>query len=194
MSRTYEILVEAAESDLDRLLGELSPETSRQVIRGTELHLEAGSFSERIRDLLGARTHQILFAPEEAAGALAAAVRRDSALRLDGLRELSSAAFSFRAEAYSEPVKDDIRGFLCSALPPGVRLKNFSEREERDPEAKGVELFAPAHELTWQAEGTLEGAPSPVLELQRRAVAHDFCHPGPLELAGREVLEIPGGR
>jgi hypothetical protein len=68
-----------------------------------------------------------------------------------------------------------------------VRLTGFTERQERDPEAKGVELFAPAHELTWQAEGSIEGDPAAVLDLQRRAVAHDFCRPGALRLRGREI-------
>jgi hypothetical protein len=187
MSPIHEILLEASEGDLDRLLAGLAPETAGQVIRGTELELEPGSLSERVRALVGARTHQILFAPPAAAGELAAAVGRDPEIRLEGIREIASAGFDFKVEAYSEVVRDDIHGFLCTALPVGVRLTGFTEREERDPEAKGVELFAPAHELTWQAEGRIEGEADAVLDLQRRAVAHDFCHPGALRLRRREI-------
>ena len=185
MGPIYEILLEASEGDLDRLLESLPPNVADPVIRGTELELEPAAFSDRVRALLGARTHQILFAPEPAARELDAAVRRDPEIRREDLREITSAAFDFQVEAYSEAVRDDIRGFLCSSLPEGVQLTGFHEQEERDPEAKGVELFAPAHEFTWRAEGTIEGDPTGVLDLQRRAVAHDFCHPGPLRIVGR---------
>jgi len=187
MNPIYEILLEASEGDLDRLLSSLPPETAGQVIRGTELELAPGGLSEQVRALVGARTHQILFAPQSAARALKEAVRSDPEMRVEGIREIASAAFDFKVEAFSEAVRDDIRGFLCTALPDGVRLTGFTEREERDPEAKGVELFAPAHEFTWQAQGTVEGDPAAVLDLQRRAVAHDFCHPGALRLTGRMV-------
>ena len=41
--------------------------------------------------------------------------------------------------------------------------------------------------LGLQAEGTIEGDPWAVLDLQRRAVAHDFCHPGALRLTERKI-------
>jgi hypothetical protein len=187
MSPIYEILLEASEGDLDRFLASLPPEISDAVIRGTELELEPAALSDRVRALVGARTHQILFAPPAAIQELDAAVRRDPEIRREGLREITSAAFDFKVAAFSEAVRDDIRGFLCSSLPEGVRLTGFQEKEERDPEAKGVELFAPAHEFAWQAEGTIEGDPAAVVDLQRRAVAHDFCHPGALRMVGREI-------
>jgi hypothetical protein len=189
MSPIDEILLEASDGDLDRLLAALPPEIARQVIRGAELELAPGGLSEQVRALLGARTHQILFAPPAAARQLEAAVKSNPEIRVEEIREIASAAFDFKVEAYSEPVRDDIRGFLCTAPPAGVRLTGFAEREERDPEAKGVELFAPAHDFSWQAEGTIEGDPAAVLDLQRRAVAHDFCHPGALRIVGRKVEE-----
>jgi hypothetical protein len=192
MSPIHEILLEASEADLDRLLATLPPDIAEQAIRGADLELAPATLSERVRALLGARTHQILFAPPAAARELEAAVRRDPEIHLEGIREIASAGFDFQVEAYSETVRDDIRGFLCTALPAGVRLTGFTEREERDPEAQGVELFAPMHELAWQAEGRVEGDPWAVLDLQRRAVAHDFCHPGPLRIAERESATLPG--
>lgn len=185
MSAIYEILLEASEADVDRLIESLPPEIADAVIRGTELELEPATLSDRVRALLGARTHQILFAPEPAARELDAAVRRDPEVRRKGVREITSAGFDFKVEAYSEAVRDDIRGFLCTSLPEGVRLTGFQEKEERDPEAQGVELFAPAYAFAWQAEGTIEGDPEAVLDLQRRAVAHDFCHPGALRMAAK---------
>ena len=115
MSPIHEILLEASEGDLDRLLSGLPPETAGQVIRGAELELAPSGLSERVRELLGARTHQILFAPPAAARELEAAVRSDPGIRLEGIREIASAAFDFRVEAYSEAVRDNIRGFLCTA-------------------------------------------------------------------------------
>jgi hypothetical protein len=187
MSPIHEILLEASAGDLDRLLAALPPETAGQVIRGAELELAPAGLSEQVRALLGARTHQILFAPPAVARELEAAVQSDPEIHVEEIREIASAAFDFKVEAFSEAVRDDIRGFLCIALPAGARLTGFAEREERDPEAKGVELFAPVHDFTWQAEGTIEGDPMAVLDLQRRAVAHDFCHPGALRIVGREI-------
>ncbi|HEV7518951.1 MAG TPA: hypothetical protein VGR07_21875, partial [Thermoanaerobaculia bacterium] len=81
MSPIHEILLEASEGDLDRLLDGLPPETAEQVVRGTDLELEPGGLSEQVRALVGARTHQILFAPPAATQELEAAVRSDPEVR-----------------------------------------------------------------------------------------------------------------
>jgi hypothetical protein len=67
------------------------------------------------------------------------------------------------------------------------------EKEERHPENKGVELFAPAHDYIYKARGTIVGTPPGILEMNRRLCRLDFVHEEPLELVCREAsLPSPG--
>ena len=61
------------------------------------------------------------------------------------------------------------------------------EKEKRHPEAKGVELFTPAHDYVYKARGTIVGTPPGILEMNRRLHRLDFVHEEPLELVYREA-------
>lgn len=180
----YELLIDGTGDWVDALVAQADP---RRLFRGEDLDLNAGSFPERILELLGAKTHHLVFAPEEPARALIAAIRSDPHLRLERVREVHGAAFAFEAEAYSHPVAEKIRKALHEDLPPGVSLVDCQESEERDPEAKGVELYAAVHEYTYRATGRYTGNPPGIFELHQRMQDIDFVKEKELEIDGREV-------
>ena len=186
MSRWYQIVVKGKLDEINRFLEAAGPDLSSQVIRGSTVHLEPESLAERLRDLLGADSHHLLFASGETARALLAVLAGHEALEIDQVQEIESGRFAFRIEAYSEQKHEEIHRACLTEL-PGVRLVDLKESVERDPSAKGPELFAPAHDYVYRAAGAMEGTAPGILEAYRRAAEQDFVHPGPLTLQRRNV-------
>jgi hypothetical protein len=183
--RWYELLIEGAEDALEFLLTD-----SRDVIRGSDLRLAESSLADRILEFLHAQTHHLVFASASRTRELIQAIRQAPDLKLEGIREVLGGRFGFKAEAYNREIGQKIHEALNTDLPPGVDCIDL-EKEETNPDAKGVELFAPIHEYVYKARGTIVGTPPGILEMDRRLCRLDFVHEEPLELECREA-EVPG--
>jgi hypothetical protein len=119
---------------------------------------------------------------------LARAIRERQDLRLESAREVIEGRFGFTAEAFNQEIGARIHAALNTDLPDGIACVDL-EKEERHPEAKGIEMFAPAHDYVYRSRGTIVGTPPGILEMNRRIVRLDFVHEEPLELVCREVGE-----
>jgi hypothetical protein len=180
----YELLIEGTGDRVDAVLTETPAD---RLFRGEDLDLHAGALSERLLELLGAKTHHLVFVPKEQARGLIRRVEADEHLRLERVRAVLGASFAFEAEAYSHPISEKIKKALHDDLPAGVSLVDCRESEERDPDAKGVELYSPAHAYTYHASGRFTGTPPGIFELHRRMQDIDFVKEKSLEVDGREV-------
>jgi hypothetical protein len=183
--RWYELLIEGSEDALESLLAD-----PRDVIRGSELRLAESSMADRILEFLHAQTHHLVFASAARTRDLVEAIRESSDLKLEAIREVLGGRFGFKAEAYNREIGQKIHDALNTDLPAGVDCVDL-EKEKTDPDAKGVELFAPIHEYVYKARGTIVGTPPGILEMNRRLCRLDFVHEEPLELECREAEE-PG--
>lgn len=186
MSAWYEMVIEGREDDIRDLLPGVATGGERP-FWGEELELQAGSLPDRIRELLGARSHHLLFVPGTQAGPLVRAIQGKSEIHLERVREITSGRFSFKAKAFSPEVAAKIKRALHAPLAPGVVLEQHEEKEAVDPEAKGVELYSPVHDFTYRCHGTFSGTPPGIFEIHRTLQALDFVHEEKLELEGREV-------
>jgi hypothetical protein len=182
----YELLIEGTGDRVDAIVSD-RPSDERGIFRGEDLALHAGTFPERILELLGAKTHHLLFAPMDPARELIRRIETDPELRLERVREVRGASFAFEAEAYSHPVAEKIKKALHDDLPAGVSLLDCVESEEHDPSAKGVELYSPAHAYTYRATGRFTGPPPGIFTLHQRMQDIDFVKEKALEIDGREV-------
>jgi hypothetical protein len=179
-----ELLIEGAADAVRALAADLAPE---RVFRGEDLKLHAGSFSDRMMDLLGARTHHLLFVPAEEARELSRRIEGDPELRLEHVREIQQASFAFAAESYSHAVAEKIRKLICVDHPAGVELEDFAESEERDPDARGLDIKGAVHELTYCASGRFSGPPPGIFAMYERLRDVDFVEEKELEIKGREA-------
>jgi hypothetical protein len=186
MSAWYEMVLEGREGDVRELLPGIATDGERP-FWGEELDLYTGSLPDRLRELLGARTHHLLFVPGTQAGPLVRAIQGKDEIRLEHVREVLSGRFSFTAKAFSPAVSGKIKHALHGPLPPGVVLETCEEEEDVDPEAKGVELYSPVHDYTYRCHGTFSGTPPGIFEIHRTMQALDFVHQEKLELEEREV-------
>lgn len=190
MSRWYELSIEGSEEALGEFLaGQRAVEDGLAVL-GSELRLASESLSERILDVLGAKAHHLLFSPGDHARMLVEALAARSDLRLERLREVEGGSFPFEAKAYARDVARTIKSALHDAMPPGISLEDLQESETLEPEAKGVELYAPVHDYVYRASGTVRGSLPGVLEMHRRLREMEFCRPGEIAIEARAVEEI----
>jgi hypothetical protein len=185
MSSWYEMVIEGREEDIRDLLPGVASDGDRP-FWGEELEMQGGSFPDRIRELLGARAHHLLYVPSTQVGALVRAIEGKPEIRLERVREILSGRFPFKAKAYSPEVAAKIREVLHGQLPPGVTLEEHEE-EKVDPDAKGVELYTPVHDYTWRCRGIFSGLPPGIFQMHRTLQALDFVHQEKLDLEGREV-------
>ncbi len=158
-------------------------EPREAVLHGPDLPLEPGSFGDRLSALLRGGRHEILLVDARLGEALTSALARHAdelGIRVTEHVAVAAVSFEFSAETPSREAAARIDAELAN-LPAGVTLID-QEREEIDPGARGVELYAPAHDYQFRAEGRASGALDGVLALHRRLTETDFVTVEPLHL------------
>src|SRR5262245_13669296 len=155
-----------------------------------DIDLEPEAFGGRLKALFKGGSHHVVFVPGTLAVSLAAAVAEHGAplgLRLDRRRVIESAAFPFRIEAFSGDEATKLRALIIESVPAGARMEDLSEQEEKHPDARGPEPFAPLHAYTYRASGRVSGAFDAVIELWKRSRGQDFTEVGPISVHGRTL-------
>ena len=153
------------------------------VLHGPDVGVETGSFGERLHSLLHGGRHEVLLVDGRLGAALTSALAGhadDLGIRVTDHAVIVSASFAFRAEPPSRDAASHIKAALHH-LSAGVTLTD-DEREEIDPDAAGIELYAPVHSYIFRASGRITGAFDGVLAMQRQLCDLDFVTVERLEL------------
>jgi hypothetical protein len=99
--------------------------------------------------------------------------------------EIEGARFSFSATVYSRKHGEKIKEMFGNP-PAGVTVAG--EMKVRvDPEAKGVEMYAPVHHYEMKADCLVAGPVDGVLDLYRQASREELIQLGGLELVRAET-------
>jgi hypothetical protein len=154
------------------------------VLYDTDVGVEHHSFGERLRELLETGATSVVFVPDALFRPLAEAfAQRGPALglRVERSRAVRRASFRLEATVFARDLAARLRALLAPR-DEGVRIERMSEREEDDPSARGVELYAPAHEYVYQVSADVAGELDAVVTLRNRASALDCVDVGPLQL------------
>jgi hypothetical protein len=165
-------------------------EVREAVLHGPDVGLEPGSFGERLHALLHGGRHEVLLVDARLGAALTSALAShagDLGIRVAEHAVITSASFAFRAQTPSREAASRIKAALHH-VPADVALAD-DEREEIDPDAAGVELYAPAPAYTFRASGRITGPFEGVLAMQRRLRELDF-----VTLEGLQLVEGGTGR
>ncbi len=107
---------------------------------------------------------------------LAAAVKNapeDYSFLIKREQKISSASFGFEFETFSRKVAGGIKR-IFTKLPAGLKLKQFKPQEKIDPEARGIERYAPAHDYRYSGEGEVTGDVQTVLDFHKKLLKNDF--------------------
>ncbi len=166
------------------------------VLFADDAGIRESTLAERVHDVLAARSHHLVLAPDGAAAALVAALNemgRDVDLLVGGRTTVLSAALDFKAEVFSEELAAKVRSELCDSLPPDVTVERSSGQERHEDDARGVELYAPEHAFSYRVSGRVAGALPGVLEMRRRALEFELVTVEPITLVTGALAE-PTGR
>ena len=119
---------------------------------------------------------------EDVHRAVREAATEDPHVAVRGEREITGARLAFRFTIYARDHAQRVRS-LVDPPPPGTRPSpDTSFRERIDPEARGVEAFAPAHDYELHGEGAVEGDLEAVVALARRCREEELIRIESLEL------------
>jgi hypothetical protein len=192
MSMWQQIVVEGSEKLLRAFLVGFETGRGRRggFILGSDLEMESESLGDRLLALFERGSYRLVFAQPPVADGIVAAVRERGTeldLRLESRHEVTGAGFSFRGEAFSRELAATIRDAMIVALPEGVTVDDLAEREERDPDAEGTELYAPEHSYVYRVEGRVAGPFPGVVEMHRRASDLEQVDAGRIEFQTKEL-------
>jgi hypothetical protein len=187
MSEWHQVWVHGSEKTLRAFVAARLrlPEGAPPVLFGADLDIEPTSLGARLRELLGSPSHHLVLAEHETAKALVEAIEKHgdaSGLRLYSHGRVRAARFDFEARAYSPAAAEEIQRAMLHGLAPGVRLENVNEREERDPSARGPELYAPEHDYTYRLAARASGDVPGIFALHRLAHGMELVSAGRVHL------------
>jgi hypothetical protein len=150
------------------------------------------SLRERLRELLQPSSETLHLVVPGGLGprvrqAVADAVEMGRETKIVHAEEIDGARFSFNATVYSKEHGEKIREMFRNP-PEGVAVAG-EMNVKIDPEAKGVEMYAPVHHYEMKAECVVTGPVDGVLDLYRQASREELIRLDGLELVRAE----PGG-
>ncbi len=181
MSTFYELVIKGDHRDL---VPYLTGFAASGRARGVYFAEEAGLYLEPLRERIrhhGEVNHVICTAPLRGVlhDALARAAPRYH-FEIKDERKIERATFAFKVETPSRQVAKAVRDAIAKP-PRNVTITGFAPTEVEDPSAKGTEVYSPAHDYVFKAEGTVEGDIG-VIELRYKLAAIDFVKCDEIEL------------
>jgi len=96
-------------------------------------------------------------------------------------RKISSASFKFKFETFNEEVAGKLKK-IFDKIPAGVTVVDFEPEEVIDPKAKGIEVYAPAHDYRYAGEGKATGNVEALLDFHRALSESEFIEMENIEL------------
>ena len=104
---------------------------------------------------------------------LAKRIERDTGLEIATHRKVRSASMGFEFETFAARYDGEIMALLKD-LPEGLKLRGFTHKVNRDPDARGVEAYSVAHHFESEGKGTITGPVDALVAFRRT------CHDCPL--------------
>ncbi|MFH1144064.1 MAG: hypothetical protein V1774_05930 [Candidatus Eisenbacteria bacterium] len=130
---------------------------------------------------------EIVGAVREALHGVAPEAHVPIALRAE--HPILEARLPYRFHAFSHQTAGTIHKALAD-LPAGVRLVDSKEEARVDPEAKGIEIYAPTHEYELKGEGAIVGGCGEILAVRERFAAIEMIETEPILLSLGDA--VPG--
>ncbi len=95
--------------------------------------------------------------------------------------KIERAYFHFEFNTPSRKVADEIKKILGS-LPAGVKHTDYAPEEIVHPDAKGAEVYSPAHEYEFHGKGVIEGDVAGVIDVRAALKEIEFAKADEIEL------------
>ncbi len=95
---------------------------------------------------------------------------------------IKGGSFDFSFKTFGKKYGDEIKEMFKS-LPVGIELMDFKEEEKVDKDAKGVEMYAPAHDYELKGSGKIKGDIKAVIDFRHKLDLHPLVEPQDIKLS-----------
>jgi hypothetical protein len=112
------------------------------------------------------------------------ATAEETGLKVLSEKTIKSGRFAFSFAIHNRELGEKAKKSLHN-LPEGVKLTSFSESEETDEKSKGVELYSPSYEYSYEGKGMMQGNFHEISKMYldvKNSEFADFVELKPLEL------------
>lgn len=141
--------------------------------------------SEKFKEMFGIRAvdcHVIVDGQGSAyLKKMARRIAAETGLEITAHRRIRSASMAFEYHAYAPRYSAEIVSVLEGRV-KGLRLRNYTHKEKRDPTAKGVEAYSVAHDYEATGSGTITGRIDLLIELKRTFADYPLIKAEPILL------------
>ncbi len=152
------------------------------------VNVKRETFSEVVREwvTLGNKLHHVII-EEEFLNALKASVAKHGDNKKFGTgflkseKKIKGAGFRFEFTAYARKFAEEIKS-IVNGLPAGLALSEYEPKEKVAKDAKGVELYSPEHEYTFEGSGKVSGGIAEVIETWIKFEEHPLIHPESIDI------------
>jgi hypothetical protein len=79
--------------------------------------------------------------------------------------------FSFKIKSASIEEVKEVKKAIAEK-PSGLLMADWKEKEKADPDAKGVELYTPTHDYTFEGSGCVKGEIESLITFRQQLTAH----------------------
>ena len=127
--------------------------------------------AEKLAEMVGIRGTDCHVVVDDCAGTLlkklAKKIEKETGLAIRSQRRIRGASLSFEYHAYAKKYDQEILEMI-RGLPAEVNAKSFRHKVHKDPSAKGVEAYSPAHDYEASGSGAVTGPIDAIVEIKRR--------------------------
>lgn len=182
MASYYEVIVRAHEHELIPYINGFA---AGKDVEGVYIAQEAGLHLKALRERIKYKgeVHHVICAASSLPALREAVREAPPEYKMEILEEskLARAEVSFEFKTPSRNVAKQIKEVMDN-LPAGVSTRDYEPEEVFDPDAKGAEVYSPAHDYTFSGKGSLEGDVGGVIEARRALSDIEFVDAGEIEL------------
>jgi hypothetical protein len=175
MATYYELVIKGDDKDLVPFVaGFAEGGGAKGIFVASESGFQMKSLRERIK--YHGETHHVICEArfrEKLRKAIEAAAGRFH-LEVQEEVEIRRACFRFGFNTPSRDVANQIKKILGS-LPEGVTTTDYAPKEIVHPDAKGAEVYSPAHEYEFRGKGQVEGDVGGVVAVRMALAEIDFA-------------------
>ncbi|UCG50853.1 MAG: hypothetical protein JSW58_11695 [Candidatus Latescibacterota bacterium] len=128
---------------------------------------------KEILTLRGDNVHLICAARLRSAFLKAVESAKDLEFEVLSDQQITRTSLDFEFCTFNQDVASELKR-IFRTLPVGLKLAQYEPKESVDPDAKGVEFYAPAHDYRFEAKGTVEGDIEKLISFHAKLAAHEF--------------------
>jgi hypothetical protein len=116
-------------------------------------------FKDFLRRISGKEDQVRIVASDKAVAAIEEAeanLRDELDIKVLSIRKIGGAHFYFTYESYTKEAGDELKALFANP-PEGVSVSGYKVEEEVNPEAQGIEAYAPLHRYEGRGKGRVYG-------------------------------------